>query len=194
MRKIVLALLRFGALVTLASRAVLTGFATGAAIHIAVGQLKHLLRIDVPVAPELFLTATRIIRQLPTTHLPSLAIGLATVTALLLLRKFGPRGSSALGAIVLAGIAVADHLLDGGPLPHQAMRRSIPSFRCKRWLRRAFDLDFPNPVYDRILASPLLRQLARLVFFHHRGVMSREAWRDWLGGARTHEEGLGVRI
>ena len=94
----------------------------------------------------------------------------------------------------LAGIAVADHLLDGGPLPHQAMRRSIPSFRCKRWLRRAFDLDFPNPVYDRILASPLLRQLARLVFFHHRGVMSREAWRDWLGGARTHEEGLGVRI
>jgi flavin-dependent dehydrogenase len=85
----------------------------------------------------------------------------------------------------LAGIAVADHLLDGGPLPHQAMRRSIPSFRCKRWLRRAFDLDFPNPVYDRILASPLLRQLARLVFFHHRGVMSREAWRDWLDRVQT---------
>jgi hypothetical protein len=40
-------------------------------------------------------------------------------------------------------------------------------------------------VYDRILASPLLRQLARLVFFHHRGVMSREAWREWLGSTRT---------
>lgn len=127
--KIGLALLRFGALVTLASRAVLTGFATGAAIHIAVGQLKHLLRIDVPVAPELFLTANRIIRQLPTTHLLSLAIGLATVTALLLLRKFGPRGSSALGAIVLAGIAVASLGLEArGVRLVGAIPRTLPPF------------------------------------------------------------------
>jgi len=85
----------------------------------------------------------------------------------------------------LAGIAVADHLLDGGPLPHQALRRSIPSFRCKRWLRQLVDLEMPNPLIDRLLGSPLMRQLARLVFFHHRGVMSRDAWREWLGSLRT---------
>jgi SulP family sulfate permease len=127
--KIGLALLRFGALVTLASRAVLTGFATGAAIHIAVGQLKHLLRIDVPVAPELFLTSTRIIRQLSSTHLPSLAIGIATLAVLVLLRRVGPRGSSTLAAIVLAGIAVVSLGLEGrgvklvGTIP-----RSLPPF------------------------------------------------------------------
>lgn len=127
--KIGLALLRFGALVTLASRAVLTGFATGAAIHIAVGQLKHLLRIDVPVAPELFLTSTRIIKQLPTTHLPSLAIGLGTLAALLLLRRIGPRGSSALGAIILAGIAVASlGLEDRGVSLVGAIPHTLPPF------------------------------------------------------------------
>lgn len=83
----------------------------------------------------------------------------------------------------LAGIAVADYLVDGGPLPHQALRRSLPSFRCKRWLRWGIDLDLPNPLYDRILATPLMRQLARLIFFHHRGVMSRDAWREWLDRA-----------
>jgi hypothetical protein len=67
----------------------------------------------------------------------------------------------------------------------QALRRSLPSFRCKRWLRWAIDLELPNPLYDRLLASPVVRQMARLVFFHHRGVMSREAWREWLGGLRT---------
>lgn len=127
--KIVLALLRFGALVTLASRAVLTGFATGAAIHIAVGQLKHLLRIDVPVAPDLFLTSTRIVRQLPTTHLPSFAIGLGTLAALLLLRKFGPRGTSALGAIILAGIAVVSLGLEAmGVRLVGAIPRTLPPF------------------------------------------------------------------
>jgi flavin-dependent dehydrogenase len=85
----------------------------------------------------------------------------------------------------LAGIAVADHLLDGAPLPHVALRHSLPSFRCKRWLRRLVDLEIPNPVVDRLLASTLMRQLARLVFFHHRGVLSRDAWREWLGGARA---------
>ena len=104
--KMSLAVLRSGALVTLASRGVLTGFATGAAIHIAVGQLKHLLRIDVPAAPELYLTCSRIIHQLSTTHLPSLAVGLATLAALMLLRWIAPRGTAALGAIVFAGLAV----------------------------------------------------------------------------------------
>ena len=93
----------------------------------------------------------------------------------------------------LAGIAVADHLLDGGPLPHQALRRSIPSFRYKRWLRRLVDIEMPNPVVDRLLSVPLMRQIARLVFFHHRGVMSRDAWREWLGSSRARLEGLGVR-
>jgi flavin-dependent dehydrogenase len=85
----------------------------------------------------------------------------------------------------LAGIAVADHLLDGGPLPHQLLRRSIPSFRCKRWLRRAIDVGLPDSAVDLLLATPMMRQIARLIFFHHRGVLSRDAWREWLGGARA---------
>jgi flavin-dependent dehydrogenase len=88
-----------------------------------------------------------------------------------------------------AGIAVADFLLDRGPHPAVSMRRSVPTFRCKRWLRRLFDLNPPNPLYDLLLGNRGIRLAAQLVFFHTRGVFSREAWADWTAIRRT--EGTG---
>lgn len=127
--KLGLAVLRFGALVTLASRGVLTGFATGAAIHIAVGQLRHLLRIDVPAAPELYLTCNRLVGQVRSTHLLSLGLGVGTLVALVLLRKYAPRGTAALGAITLAGLAVVVFdLADRGVRLVGAIPRTLPPF------------------------------------------------------------------
>ncbi|MCU0233550.1 MAG: SulP family inorganic anion transporter [Thermoanaerobaculales bacterium] len=104
---IVLAVLRFGGLVTLASRAVLIGFTAGAAIHIAVGQLKHLLRVDEPAAPELYNQLLAIARELDQVHPLSLGLGLGTLAVLLLLRRLGPRVPAALAAISAAAAAVA---------------------------------------------------------------------------------------
>jgi flavin-dependent dehydrogenase len=78
-----------------------------------------------------------------------------------------------------AGIAIADHLVDGGALPHRAMKRHVPSFGFKRRMRRALDLAPPNRLYDLLLGQRAFREMARLVFYHHRGVLSREIWSEW---------------
>ena len=124
---ITLAALRFGALVTLASRSVLIGFTAGAAIHIAVGQLKHLLRIDVPSAPELYHQMLAVVSQIHQVHPLSLALGLGTLGLVIALRRLGPRVPAALGAITVAAAAVAVFGLENqGVRVVGAIPRSLP--------------------------------------------------------------------
>jgi SulP family sulfate permease len=104
--KIVPALLRFGAVVTLASRSVLIGFTAGAAIHIALGQVKHLLGLDVAAMPELYRNVSALVQRAGEANLPSLALGLGTLVAVLGLGRVGPRVPAALVAIVAATAAV----------------------------------------------------------------------------------------
>jgi SulP family sulfate permease len=104
--RIVLALLRFGALITLVSHSVLVGFAAGAAVHIAIGQLRHLARLDVPAMPELYRTVAAIFGAAGETHLPSLGVGLGALVLLVLLGRIGPRFPAALASIAVAAVAV----------------------------------------------------------------------------------------
>ncbi len=124
---ITLAVLRFGALVTLASRSVLIGFTAGAAIHIVVGQLKHLLRIEVPAAPELYHQMLAVVSQIHQAHTISVALGLGTLGLLIALRRLGPKVPAALGAITAAALAVAVFgLEDQGVKVVGAIPRSLP--------------------------------------------------------------------
>jgi len=84
-----------------------------------------------------------------------------------------------------AGIAIADHLIDGAPHPARVLGRQVPSFSCKRFLRRIYDMGPPNRLYDALIGRPALGKLAQLVFFHHRGLLSREAWAEWLDFCRN---------
>jgi flavin-dependent dehydrogenase len=77
-----------------------------------------------------------------------------------------------------AGIAIASHLLDGGPGLDRALRDAYPTFAWKRPMRAAMDLGPPNALIDLALSSPPFRALARTVFFHHRGLLPPGAWRD----------------
>ena len=79
-----------------------------------------------------------------------------------------------------AGLAIADHLLDGTP----EMRVEYPRFAWKLLLRRLFDLRWPARLMDGALANPAFRALAQTVFFHHRGLFSAAAWRDFYFFAR----------
>ena len=79
-----------------------------------------------------------------------------------------------------AGVALSDHLLEGGPHPARALRRLMPSFTFKQLLRMAFDLSPPNWLYDAALGNRATRSLAQTIFFHHRGLFSLQAWRDML--------------
>jgi hypothetical protein len=35
-------------------------------------------------------------------------------------------------------------------------------------------------LYDVLLGQPVFCEMARLVFYHHRGVLSRDLWTEWL--------------
>jgi flavin-dependent dehydrogenase len=74
----------------------------------------------------------------------------------------------------IAGHAIADHLLDGGIQPGRMLAMQYPSFFWKRWLRRGLDFDPPNAFYNWTLATPVMRTLARLIYFHKRGLWSTQ--------------------
>ena len=88
-----------------------------------------------------------------------------------------------------AGVAVADHLLDGGAAPASLVRRGMPRFVVKRILRQFADLPIPNRLIDATLSNPLFRAMAQTVFFHHRGLWSADAWRDMGRTVLNHGSG-----
>jgi digeranylgeranylglycerophospholipid reductase len=92
-----------------------------------------------------------------------------------------------------AGIAIASHLLDHGPALDRALRDAYPTFAWKLPMRIAMDLHPPNELIDLALASPRVRAIARAVFFHHRGLLSAEAWRDLGPAALSRAPRSGVR-
>jgi SulP family sulfate permease len=102
-----MAVVRLGAVITLASRSVLLGFIAGAALHIAVGQSRHLLGLNVSASPELFDTLVAIIHKLPATHGISAVIGLGSLLIMLILRRPNSRIPAALSAIAIAALAVS---------------------------------------------------------------------------------------
>ncbi|MDF2385595.1 SulP family inorganic anion transporter [Nostoc ellipsosporum NOK] len=101
---------RLGGLTGFISHPVLRGFAFGLAITICVKQLPVLTGIP-PPGGGLFHTGFEVLRSLPDWHLPSLAVGLVALAALLALRRW-PGMPGAL--IVLVSGVAASGLLDLG--------------------------------------------------------------------------------
>jgi flavin-dependent dehydrogenase len=81
----------------------------------------------------------------------------------------------------LAGCSVAAYLRGDGPRPEQVMLAASPHYRCKRQLRRLANWGVPNPLVELAFGNTLFRRFAQLVFFHHRGLLSREGWDAALG-------------
>jgi flavin-dependent dehydrogenase len=81
-----------------------------------------------------------------------------------------------------AAHAIGDYLLNGGPDPGRVLAREYPRYRWKALLRRTFDRDPPNWLYDWSLGQWPMRAFARLVYFHHDGLKSRAGWRAMLRG------------
>jgi digeranylgeranylglycerophospholipid reductase len=81
----------------------------------------------------------------------------------------------------LAGRAIAGHLLAGEPEPGSVLQGLVPSYTRKRLLRGILERAAPGWALDLLLTSPVLLALARLVFFHQRGLFSPGAWRELIG-------------
>ncbi|MCP5151855.1 MAG: NAD(P)/FAD-dependent oxidoreductase [Ectothiorhodospiraceae bacterium] len=72
-----------------------------------------------------------------------------------------------------AGHLIADFLDDGGPEPSLVLARERPSYLGKRLLRALADLPAPAWVVDGALRTGWAQAIARQVFFHARGPVSR---------------------
>jgi SulP family sulfate permease len=75
------------------------------AVHIAIGQLRHLLGLDVPAMPELYRIVGALVAGVGQTNMICVALGLATSALVVALGWLGRRVPAALVAIVGAGLA-----------------------------------------------------------------------------------------
>ena len=82
----------------------------------------------------------------------------------------------------LLGISISDYLQDGGYPPERVIKRHIPTYRYKSIIRKLSDtFTPPNYLFNFLLNNYFFRKSAQLIFFHHRGLLSVEAWKEILG-------------
>lgn len=101
-------LLRLGRLIEFIPYPVTTGFTSGIAVVIATLQLRDFFGLEIAAMPEHFISrAAEIIRAFPTLHVPDLAIGLVTLTVLLLLPRLTRKIPAPVVALPLAALLAA---------------------------------------------------------------------------------------
>ena len=110
------------------SKPILTGYITGTALIVIASQLGKLFGISLE-NDDFFAKILELISKLDQTHLPTLALGLVTILALIMLKRFVPKAPGPLviviGAIVIStifqlaelGIAVVGLIPSGLPMP-----------------------------------------------------------------------------
>jgi SulP family sulfate permease len=103
--RLMLGLARLGRLVNFVSDSVAVGFTAGAGILIISNQLEQLLRIRVEDNSNLLGTLAGAARHLSETHLPTLALGLATIGVILLAQRLARRVPAVLVGIVVVSAA-----------------------------------------------------------------------------------------
>jgi flavin-dependent dehydrogenase len=77
-----------------------------------------------------------------------------------------------------AADAIADWMAGAAPDPALMLPRAYPRFRVKGLLRRALDIGPPNWLLNLATGTPPMRAVARLVYFHTKGIGTKDAWRD----------------
>lgn len=104
--RLLLGLARLGVLVNFVSFSVIVGFTAGAAILIAVNQLEHLLRVDIPSSTQFLGTLTEIMQHLPQAHWASLLLGLGTIIGIVAIQRLKPQWPATLLMMIAASLVV----------------------------------------------------------------------------------------
>ena len=107
--QLVFGLARLGTLVDFVSHSVMIGFTAGAAILIALSQLRHALGVSLPRPEEIAQFARAIPDAIPTTDWRSLLIAFVALATGIVIKRYMPRAPNYLIALVMgtaAGIAL----------------------------------------------------------------------------------------
>jgi high affinity sulfate transporter 1 len=124
-------LLRLGAIADVLSRPIIVGFMNGLALSIVLSQLGPLFGIRL-AATGFFPRVLEFLVNLPRTHLPTLAVGVASLGALLAAGRFAPRVPAPLVAMVAASVVFAVFAMQGagvgviGAVPAGLPALSVP--------------------------------------------------------------------
>ena len=79
------------------------------------------------------------------------------------------------------GVAIAAHLHHGLALPQDQIQPMIKQYPVKKRLRSLYNtVGVPDRMINAMIDNALFRRIAQLVFFHHRGLFCKDAWRDIL--------------
>ena len=131
-------------LVNFVSDAVIIGFTGGAGTLIFINQVRHLLRLEISSAPNLWVTLPRIVTHLPEADWVSTLIGLGTIGLILALRRWNQKLPGLLIAMATMSVVVGVFRLDlRGVRTVGALPRQLPPWT-------------PLPVFD----LELIRELA----------------------------------
>lgn len=109
--QLVMGLARLGILVNFVSHSVIVGFATGAGILIGINQIAPLLRLSFS-SDSVLQTVQGVALNLGNAHMPTAAVGLGTVLAVLIMRRVTPRLPAPLISMVVASLVVFLFRLD----------------------------------------------------------------------------------
>jgi len=126
-------LARAGFIADFFARPVLTGFVAGLALVIGAGQLYKLLGVE-GGGTSFFGKLEVLVRQLGSTNLPTLAIGMAALAVIFALRAYVPKVPAMLVAVVLGIAAVSVFGLEAhgvqivGEIPDGLPHLTFPSF------------------------------------------------------------------
>ncbi len=105
--QLAMGLARLGALVNFISHTVIVGFTAGAAFLIAASQIKHFLGLAVPRGAEFHEVLLYAAQHLGESHLWVAVVGLATLAAGLLARRFVPRLPYMIVAMLVGSLVAA---------------------------------------------------------------------------------------
>lgn len=123
-------LFRLGEVMSFISHSAVKGFTSAAALIIIATQLPHFLGVTVSRHEYIFPMLIELAGQIPLVHIPTLAIGIVSLTILYGIKKFWPKFPSALVALVIAtglvalfqlhltGVAIIGQIPSGLPRPH----------------------------------------------------------------------------
>jgi len=105
--RLTLGIFSLGAVVNLLSSPVIVGFTNAAALIIGLSQLSKVLGVPFPRSESYLADLWRVIRQVPDTHLPTLAFALGAWMLIAVLRRHRPRLPGVLFAVLAATIVSA---------------------------------------------------------------------------------------
>lgn len=141
--QLLMGLARLGILINFVSDAVIVGFAAGAGVQIAAGELWHLFGLSFS-SSTLFETIQQLALHLAETNLATLGLGLGTLLIMLVVRAFKPKWPAPLISLVAASaVLVALRLDAAGVKVIGALPQSLPPIA-------------PLPLFD----LPFVSQLA----------------------------------